>query len=298
MVHIMQTRSLWRRLGVAAISRAKRRLPAACWADALAAILDSVFQRGRFPRFRSPKMFNDHLLKLRADGSLLDPLRQFVTDKEHMKSYVAGAVGTRYVLETFAVLHAEHELDELRLSRFPCVIKPTHMSGPVVICLDAQTPVDRALLRRWLHTDYYKEKREANYRHLRPKIIVEEYFSRDGRTPPRDYKIFCGFGRPRLIQVDADRFRNHTRNVYDLEWNRLPMTIKYPAGTEDDPKPPRLDEMIDVARLLAQPFTSIRVDLYADERAVKVGELTSCHGGGTELIQPAAAEAWLGEMFT
>ena len=50
------------------------------------------------------------------------------------------------------------------------------MSGPVVICLDVQTPVDRALLRCWLHTDYYKEKREANYRHLRRKIIVEEFF--------------------------------------------------------------------------------------------------------------------------
>ena len=55
--------------------------------------------------------------------------------------------------------------------------------------------------------------------------------------------------------------------------------------------------MIDVARRVSKPFASIRVDLYADDGAVKVGELTTCHGGGTELIQPAVAESWLGDLF-
>lgn len=297
MLHVVQSRSRWRRLAVTATIGVRRWLPAGRWGEAAAAILGSLFERGKLPRFRQPDLFNDHLLKLRADGSLSDPLRQFITDKEYAKYFVAGIVGRQYNLATLAVLTSDAEVDQLILNRFPCVVKPTHLSGPVLICLDSCTVVDRALLKSWLRVDYYREKREANYRFLRRKIIIEEYFSTDGRTPPRDYKIFCFHGCPRLIQVDADRFRKHTRNFYDTAWNRLPITLRYPARAGDDRKPRNLDEMIDVARRLSQPFESIRIDMYTDDHVVKVGELTSCHGGGTELIQPAAAESWLGALF-
>ena len=226
-----------------------------------------------------------------------EPLRRYVTDKEHVKNYVAGVVGVEYTLETYAVLRNNQEVDGFVFERVPCVIKPTHMSGQVVICVDPDTRVDRALLKRWLKTDYYRRTREANYRHLARKVIVEEFFSQDGRTVPQDYKIFCFHGCPRLIQVDSGRFRHHTRNFYDLVWNRLPFTIAYPAGDEDDAKPRHLDEMIEVARRLAEPFPSIRVDLYVDDQSMKVGELTNCHGGGTEVIEPAVAESWLGDLF-
>ena len=38
-------------------------------------------------------LFNDRLLKIKLDGSLLDPLRQFITDKEYVKYYVSAVVG-------------------------------------------------------------------------------------------------------------------------------------------------------------------------------------------------------------
>lgn len=282
---------------MAAVRRGRRYLPAGTWGDAVAASLASIFERGRMPRLSNPELFNDHILKLKAYGSLLDPLHQFVTDKEYVKYYVASIVGSEYNLETFSILHTDAEVDRLELKRFPCILKPTHLSGPVLICLDPDTPVDRALLKQWLRLDYYRISREANYRFLEPKIIVEEFFSTDGRTPSKDYKIFCFHGRPRLVQVDADRARHHVRNLYDMAWNRLPITIHYPAGSEDDPRPRCLDEMSDVASRLSQPFASMRIDMYTDDRTVKIGELTSCHGGGTEWIQPAAAEFWLGKLF-
>ena len=285
------------RIANATLARARRFLPVGHWGDVVAAVADSMVKRGRIPRLHTPRLFNDHLLKLRVDGTLREPLRRYITDKEYLKKYVASLVGVEYTLETYAVLRNRDEVDRLVVARFPCVVKPTHMSGRVVICTDPRTPVDHAQLKRWLRTDYYKRTREANYKNLARKIIVEEFFSRDGHTVPHDYKIFCFYGCPRLIQVDSDRFRRHTRNFYDLSWNRLPFKIAYPARDENHPRPRRLEEMIEVARTLAKPFTSIRVDLYVDQHSVKVGELTNCHGGGTEAIEPAAAESWLGDLF-
>ena len=279
------------------ISRGVRCLPAARWSDPVVAVIEYVIQHGRLPRLRNPALFNDRLLKLKVDGSLLEPLRQFITDKEYVKYYVAGVAGREYTLETFDVLRCEADVDRFVLKQVPCVIKPTHMSGPVLICIAPEMSIDRGLLKGWLRSDYYRRSREVNYKFLERKIIVEEFFSEDLLTLPQDYKIFCFHGCPKLIEVDADRFRNHTRNFYDTAWNRLRITVKYPTGSSKDPKPRHLNAMLDIARRLSKPFSSIRVDMYANDDSVKVGELTNCHGGGGELILPTEAELWLGNLF-
>ena len=278
------------------VSHAVRYLPPGAPIDTTVAIVHYVTRQRRVPRLRQPKLFNDHLLKLRIDGTLSDPFRQFVTDKEYVKQYVAGVVGQEYTIETFDVLRSSADVANLRLSRFPCVIKPTHMCKQVVFCLDHESPVDHALLTRWLRRNYYKHSRELNYRFLEPKIIVEEFFSADGKTPPADYKIFCFEGCPRLILVDVGRFQRRTRNFYDPSWNRLEMTINHPPGVQDE-RPANLEEMLDVARQLSKPFSFIRVDLYTIGDRIKIGELTNCHGAAGSVLRPRAAEMWLGSLF-
>ena len=294
----MASKVLWMKPSLKEVmSRSLRALPAGRWSDWIVGFLEFWSRHRRLPNLRDPKLFNDRLLKLKLDGSLLDPLRQFVTDKEYVKYYVAGVVGDAYTLETFDVLRSDDDISRFSVTHVPCVIKPTHMSGPVIVYTDRDVAIDRGVLRAWLRSDYYRKSREVNYKFLKPKIIVEEFFSGDRKTLPQDYKIFCFFGDPKLIEVDSDRFVNHTRNFYDTAWNRIELTVKYPAGNSPDPEPSRLKEMLEVARRLSSPFPSIRVDLYASDDMLKVGELTNCHGGGGELIQPPAAERWLGAMF-
>jgi hypothetical protein len=243
-------------------------------------------------------LFNEHLMRLKWDGSLLDPLRQYVTDKEYVKDYVAGVVGAGHVVKTYAILKSFEEVENFRWRDFPCVVKPTHMSGEVRICVNKRQAVERQILRKWLSINYYKISREANYRYLQPKIIVEEFCSVNGRTPPADYKIFCFNGTPLIIQVDRGRFQTHTRNFYDTSWRRLHIAVKYPNRPEDDTQPVTLGMMLDVASRLSRRFDAIRVDMYAVSDQVKVGELTSCHGSAGERVQPANAEHWLGDLFS
>lgn len=272
-------------------------LPRNAWGDFVVAWVNYTLHHGRFPRRHDPKGMNDHIFRMKVDGTLLDPLRQFVTDKEYVKHYVASIVGRQHTLETFAALRSAAEVDQLVLDRFPCVIKPTHLSGLVLFHADSDKPLDRKLLKRWLKLNRYKMVREANYRYLKPKIIVEEFFSEDGQTPPDDYKIHCFKGVPKLIQVDAGRFGEHTRNLYDTSWNRLLVTWEYPSRAEDDPKPAQLNLMLDIAARLSKPFSFIRVDMYTNGMEVRVGELTGCPGGVRDRIHPTAAEFTLGGLF-
>ena len=177
------------------------------------------------------------------------------------------------------------------------MVKPTHLSGPVLLHTDPDEAIDRSLLCDWLSRERYRGTREANYRYLQPKIIVEEFFSEDGVSAPKDYKIFCFGGVPKLIQVDSGRAHRHTRNLYDTDWQRLPATWHYPAGTEDDSRPDALQEMLDVAGQLASRFSFVRVDLYAISTDIRVGELTFCPGGANEVLLPSAADTELGKLF-
>ena len=177
------------------------------------------------------------------------------------------------------------------------MLKPTHASGIVQIQTDPQYPLDKKLLNSWFEVDYYKVGREQNYKHLRPKVIIEEFFSEDGRTPPDDYKIFCFGGIPKFIQVDSGRHIRHSRNFYDTRWNRLRFTLHYSEKPEDDARPAQLEKMLDIATRLSRPFSFIRVDMYTIGSEVKVGELTNCPGNAGEKVIPPKVEFTLGRLF-
>ena len=270
--------------------------PCSPWTDRLYFWLRFRKMHGRSPRSGDAATFSDYLYDMKINGSLLDPLRQLVSDKEYIKQYTNGIVGEQHTLKTLQVLSSPTQIDKFSLPRVPCVIKPTHLSGEIFICSEHNQKPDTALMKKWLRTNYYVRKRELNYRYLQPKIIVEEFFSVDGKTAPRDYKIFCFHGIPRFVQVDIDRFANHERNYYDTQWNKLDFSCKRPTSKRIVPKPRSLATMLDVAAKLSWAFSFVRVDLYAIGEQVKVGELTNCPESGDFPFEPSAADEAIGRM--
>ena len=250
----------------------------------------------RTPGSRESGRLSDLLYRVRVDGDLLDPLNQFVSDKEYAKCYVGATVGERYTLKTLELLNHVDEVERLRLTQLPCVVKPTHLSGEVQFIREEKT-LDRERMKRWFGINLYRESREQNYRWLRPRIMVEEYFEASGAPVPDDYKIFCFRGEPRFIQVDSGRFTSHTRNIYDTSWRRLPCSIHYPAREEDDARPEPLARMLKIASRLAAPFDFIRVDLYVNGDDIRVGELTNCPEGAFGRLLPAGCDETLGSLL-
>ncbi|ENO16888.1 hypothetical protein J057_01750 [Marinobacter nanhaiticus D15-8W] len=248
----------------------KRLLPKNRWGDYMTSLLTFVLYQGRLPK-REGGDLNDALFALKTSDEILNPLRVFVSDKHHLKQFVKATAGDEYNVPTDAVLQS---LEAAMEYDYPadCVIKPTHMSGEVMFRREG-SPVDFKRMARWFDSNYYNWTREANYRPLKPKVIVEPYIF--GGESCEDYKIFCVNGEPKMIWVDLDRQGAPRRNFYTTDWELLPVSMVYRQG-KDIPKPANLTEMLDVARQLSRDFSMIRVDLYSNGEKLLVGELTNC----------------------
>jgi len=266
-------------------------LPWTRWGDRLMSLIWFVRAQRRLPRPGAP-LFNDALFRIKTSNEILNPVRAFTSDKELVKDYVTAKIGARYNIPTLAVLKS---MDEVRAYAFPdrCVIKPTHLSGRVIL-RRAGEPVDLAVIEDWFERNYYHSSREANYRYLEPKVIVEPFvFDNDN---PNDYKFFCFNGRAGLVQVDADRKTRHTRCFYDRAWKKLPFSMTYPMLEGEVPRPDNLDDMLHLAGALSAGIGFVRVDFYSDGSHAYVGEITHVHGSGREYFLPRESEAVASRM--
>lgn len=245
---------------------------------------------GRLPRIGGG--LNDALHYLKVTDEILRPLRAFVTDKEFVKLYIRARVGEEYNVPTLAILRG---LDEALAHEYPadCAIKPTHLSGHLILRRNG-APIDPAKIRFWFRKNYYIRGREANYRYLEPKVIVEPLIF--GPEPPNDYKFFCVRGKAVAIMVDLDSFTDHVRSFYSPAWEKLPFGIRFPIG-RDVERPANLEEMIAVAEKLAADFSFVRIDLYTDGRRIHCGEITNCQGNALRPVFPAEHDALFSRML-
>lgn len=249
------------------------------------------YAHGRRPEDRAS--FNDALFHIKTSPLIDTPLRRFVSDKEHVKVFVAGTVGDEYNVPTVAVLRDRNEVFGYDYAA-GTIAKPTHSSGRAVV-IDRDGEVDRERVAGWLEDDYYAITRTRNYKNLERKVIVEPLVF--GTRGPLDYKFHCFRGRVQLIHVDFDREIGHKRAFFTRDFERLPFSVGYPIAPNPLERPENLDEMIEVAEALAAPFSFIRVDLYSNGDQIRVGEITNVHGNAHEKFIPSESEAEYGPAF-
>ena len=137
-----------------------------------------------------------------------------------------------------------------------------------------------------------------SYKDVKRKILAEPYLTDESGYELKDYKIFCFDGNPKMIQVDFDRFIGHKRNLYDLDWNLIKAEIKFQNGWDTQiEKPAVLDELLKLASRLSKGYPHIRTDFYVIGKQIYFGELTLCHGSGTEEFRPAEFGKTVGDWI-
>ncbi len=271
----------------------RRLIPKNRLGDKYATLQTFVSCHRRLPRRRQGNL-NDAFFHVKTSDEILDPLRVFTTDKEYLKLYVKARLGDEFNVPTVAVLKSREAAAAFEYPQ-DCVLKPTHMSGQVMFRRDG-SPVSYRTINWWFNSNYYLRTREANYRFLKPKLMIEPYIF--DRTDPVDYKILCANGEPRLLWVDSNRSVGHQRSLYTPEWDYLPFAFSIEAAQGPElPKPANLTQMLDVARELSQDFNLIRVDLYTDESQIYVGELTNVSGNAKARFSSSEAERMLTSMI-
>jgi hypothetical protein len=224
----------------------------------------------------------DALLALKVSDDILSPDRVRTTDKDLAKAFIAERVGPDLAVPTLAVLRSK---EEAKGFGFPqrCVIKPTHSSGSVIIRRNGEA-IDMNRILGWFDHNYYRVWREANYRDLAPKVIVEPViFDADPNT---ELKVFCHRGRARAIKCYLDAPANTTSMFFTTDWQPLHATLGTPVSPEVRARPEILERIVAIAETLAAPFSLVRVDFYWRDEDLFVGELTHIDHNATGQIFP------------
>ncbi len=247
---------------------------------------------------KNPVKYNDKIQWLKLYWR--DPLATKCADKYKVREFISETIGDEYLNELIAVYDSVDEIDIQALPQ-SFVLKGTHGSGYNIICKDKDKmnwKKEFKKMRRWLRLSYYLEEREWVYKDIKPRIICEKYMEEANAEDLRDYKIFCFNGEPKLIQVDANRFNDHKRNYYDLDWNLLDISIDVPSDTETIIHPPeKLSEMIELSKVLSKNFPHVRVDFYEVDQKIIFGELTFFHSSGFGQFNPPEYETEWGNYL-
>lgn len=251
----------------------------------------------RFADLRRPRTLNEKINWRKLHQR--DPRFTQFADKAAVKKEVARLVGGEHVIPTLWTGEMPenipfHDIDP------PYVIKTTHGCGGNIF-VRRREDVDKkmivAALERQLKRPHGRQKREWGYYDIPRKIIIEPMIEIPGGKAPEDYKFFVYHGRAHFIQVDADRHENHQRTFYDRDWNLLPLTTSRARMGRPLPKPPRFDEMIELAELIGAAFDFVRVDLYCTVHMVFFGEATFYPSGGYSKRSPEIWDLKFGEPW-
>lgn len=267
--------------------------------DKLMVKLQYRIKTGRRLNLKTPTRFTEKLqwYKLNYRDSLMTQC----ADKYGVREYVAQKGFADILVPLYGVYDSAEEIDFDALpSKF--VLKTTNASHTNIICEDKEKldlTETKKLLHQWLNKRPVKAGREWAYYNIKPRIICEQYLEDKSNnfSGINDYKFICFSGNVKYLWVDVDRYTNHKRNFYDINWKYHDVISDCLTCGDIIPKPEGLNEMVEIANKLSSEFPHVRVDLYWINNKVYFGELTFYLLSGYEKLYPDEFDYILGRQF-
>jgi len=250
---------------------------------------------GVFPNVFHPKTFNEKVLyRMLFDRR---PILPQLEDKYAARDYVKQKIGEHVLPKWYFVTQDPSTIpfDDLP-DEF--VVKPTHG------CHWVRLVPNKALLNRqelidtcwnWLNQNYYDISRERAYKHIEPRIVVEELISDGSGLVPANYRMFVFDGRLELILVDVRRGESRHFVYYSRSWDKVDVPSRF--KDIDVVRPKHLDDMVRYAEILGESLDFIRVDMYHTQDKVYFGEATTTPMAGTMTTYPHEFDLYLGSLW-
>ncbi len=252
--------------------------------------MENFFAYKKFVSRKNPKYFGEKIQWIKLYGHL-ERYGKYV-DKYKVREYVKDAIGEEYLIPLLGVYEKAEDIDYDKLPK-SFVLKLNNGSGCNLIVKDkSKLDIQKTnkLLRKWLKLDYYRIKKEDQYKYVKNLILCEKYIT-DKKGELLDYKYFCFNGKPELVKVDFDRFSSHKANYYDINWNFQRMKERRVGGVYENYNgdfsvPKNSSKMLLIAEQLCKDFNFVRVDIYNVDGKIYFGELTLTPASGRNPFTP------------
>lgn len=259
---------------------------------------------GRTLHLDNPVTFDEKLWWLKLYNR--NPLLTTCSDKFAVRQYVKDCGLEDILIPEFAVYN---NADEIDFSAFTeeAILKCNHGSGENFL-IKPNEPINEKAIRKKLNyalkQKYFLISREWNYKNIPPRIVADKVIRDRAGKLPLDYKFMCFDGEPKLLFLDLELLRDdgsydndYPRNIYDMDFNLLPVYETRKNADYEVKRPENFERMVEVARILSQPFAHCRVDLYNMDGKIYFGEITFYHGGGCNDIQPPEWDKRMGDWI-
>lgn len=263
---------------------------------------------------KKPKRYTEKLYWLKKYNGRPEnvELIRRVYDKYRARSYIAEKGYEKYLPKLYGVYENSSEIDFNNLPE-KYVLKISQSNGSNYICNGASQIDDeelRKIIDSWQNeaknrkfvTNRYRE--EAYYYDGNPKIVCEEYLSKNDGSPCQEVRVFCFNGEPKLISGEINYHdengcvnKVYNRNTFDTNWNLVPVDMGRPRNEEVIlEKPKELNKILEISKALSNDFVFARVDFYLGEE-VHVGEITFIPQGASKPIEPSEYDDLLGSWL-
>ncbi len=250
----------------------------------------------RWPNFKNPKTFNEKIIWRKL--YLKEDLYSAYSDKVNVRSIVRKKIGADYLIP---LLYSGTDItpEELLALGDNIVVKMSHDSGSAVPITENTIEKSTAAVARMMESmndDFGKSYYEWWYSNIPPQIIVEKHLNPESETGILDYKFYVfnhkdGSEPNIFIQIDRDRFAGHNRSIYDINRELIRFDSLATVGFVPNhglpfPEMDNFDEMLTVAKKLAEDFDHVRIDLYNENGEVFFGEYTFSSSAGHNRHRP------------
>lgn len=246
-----------------------------------------------------PSSFNEKLCWLKLREFPDDPLVIRCTDKSTVPDYVSEKGYAELLVNIIGVWDKPEDINWDALpDKF--VLKCNHGCAYNIICTSKKS-LDRGAavkkLKGFLKEDFGLVSGEPHYSKIRRKIICEEYL--EGNL--LDYKFYCFNGEPRFYYVAETPNGDFHNMRCDFFWPDGTLAdfyrLDHKRFDEVPERPAHLEQMLQIAKKLAEDFPFVRVDLMSVEGKIYFSELTFTPSAGIMPFAPADADERIGQWL-
>ena len=184
-------------------------------------------------------------------------------------------------------------------------IKATHGCGWNILLAPGEVP-DRTAIQaraaRWMRSCFAQHWHEWAYGEVPPALIVEQLVQQEDGSTVHELKLFTFGGEVALMGLIDFGGPTIRHQMMRPDWTRaggeyhLGLGPNWPA-IGPVPRPPYLDELLEVGRAMAAGTDMLRVDFLIARHRFWLGELTVYPASGNCRFTPAALDREMGARW-
>lgn len=253
---------------------------------------------GKILNWDNPVTYNEKINWEKLN--IKDARRTQLVDKYLVREWVKGQIGEKHLTKLWKVWDDANEIEFEQLpDQF--VLKLNNGSGRNIIVTD-KSRIDQKMIREqleeWKKSNFAFQTFEMQYKNVVPKIICEEYLEGVAESV-YDYNIYCFHGEPEYIWCIKGSHRPGCQaSFYNKDWELQPFSYGYPKDPVLAPRPEKLDEMLELSRVLSKDFQHVRVDWYnLPDGRVLFGEMTFSTWSGLMHFEPEKYDTVFGSLI-